>query len=313
MTTEETWSDWYERHRMKRGGESIGPDLPAVKANLMTVAIGWFVLKFLTPSIENCREFHYTWMVPVFLRTFTIGFCIYEGVHQLLYKRHKGDDKYTKFNKRWPPESQHVRDRKYTCLSFLINAAMECYLLQAWASGRVPYYTDLTQYPYKTILLFVAYPFWRDIHFFLYHYPMHIEPFYKYIHAHHHRSWNTGPWSGLSMTPMESSITFTGTSIPCLIFAPAPPLLFFYANMLAFVNPVYGHHGHEEFAGSYFHYLHHSRVTCNYGMTFTPVDLLTGTWCAGTNEDAYLAQAEKDRPEGWTPNGQHKWGTMNAD
>ncbi|CAB9531851.1 sterol desaturase [Seminavis robusta] len=189
---------------------------------------------------------------------------------------------------------------------------MECYLLQAWASGRVPYYNNFMDHPGKTILMFMAYPFWRDIHFFLYHYPMHIEPFYKWIHAHHHRSWNTGPWSGLSMTPMESSITFTGPSIPCLITA-AHPLLFFYANMLAFVNPVYGHHGHEEFAGSYFHYLHHSRVTCNYGMTFTPVDLLTGTWCSGTNEDAYLAKVEKGRPEGWTPNGDHTWGTINAD
>lgn len=306
----ETWSEWYERNRMKRGGESIGPDLPAVKANLMTGAMGWFVFRFLTPSIESCEEFHWSWMTPVFLRTFTIGFCIYEGVHQIMYKRQKG--KFTKFNKRWPPESQHIRDRKYTCLSFLINAAMECYLLQAWASGRVPYYTDLLQYPLKSLLLFVAYPFWRDIHFFLYHYPMHIEPFYKWIHAHHHRSWNTGPWSGLSMTPMESSITFTGPSIPCLITS-AHPLLFFYANMLAFVNPVYGHHGHEEFAGSYFHYLHHSRVTCNYGMTFTPIDLLTGTWCSGTKEDEYLERVAKERPEGWTPNGTHKWGTMNDD
>jgi len=309
---DETWSEWYERNRMKRGGESIGPDWPAVKANLMTVVMGWFVMTYLTPAIEDCAEWDWKWIVPVFIRTFTIGFCIYEGVHQLMYKSEQYKGTFTKFNHKWPPESQHIRDRKYTCMSFLINAAMECYLLQAWASGRVPFYTDLALHPRKTIIMFILYPFWRDLHFFLYHYPMHIEPFYTWIHAHHHRSWNTGPWSGLSMTPAESVVTFTGPSIPCLITA-AHPLLFFYANMLAFINPVYGHHGHEEWAGSYFHYLHHSRVVCNYGMTFTPVDILTGTWCPGTKEDEFIARTETERPEGWTPKSSHKWGSMNAD
>jgi len=293
-----TYAAWYEKHRMKRGGESIGPDLPAVKANLMSACYGWMIMTFLSPKIEDCATYHWRWMLPVFLRTFIVGYVIYESVHYLMYKKYKGT--YTKFNKRWPSEAQHWRDRKYTCMSFLVNAAMECWLLQMWASGRVPYYTNIADHPWKTLAMFVAYPFWRDIHFFLYHYPMHVEPFYKWIHAHHHRSWNTGPWSGLSMTIPESSITFTGPSIPCLVTA-AHPWLFYYANMVAFVNPVYGHHGHEEFAGSYFHYLHHSRVTCNYGMTFTPVDLLFGTWCAGEGEDEFVEKVQKVRPEGWTP------------
>lgn len=306
----ETWAEWYERYRMKRGGESIGPDFPAVKANMFSVGLGWVIMTYFTPKIEDCKEFKVGWVSKVFLRTFLLGFTIYEGVHTLMYRsKYKGT--YTKFNKKWPSEVQHWRDRRYTCMSFLINAGMECYLLQGWGSGRIPYYTDVMEHKLKTIAMFIAYPFWRDIHFFLYHYPMHIEPFYKWIHAHHHRSWNTGPWSGLSMTPAESSVTFTGPSIPCLITA-AHPLLFFYANMVAFINPVYGHHGHEEWAGSYFHYLHHSRVTCNYGMTFTPVDLLTGTWCCGENEDAYLTEAAKKRPEGWRPQG-GKWGELRDD
>merc|ERR1711937_258883 len=109
-----------------------------------------------------------------------------------------------------------------------------------------------------------------------------------------------------SRTP--SAVTSTGPMIPCLLFQ-AHPLLFYYANMLAFVNPVYGHHGHEEFAGSYFHYLHHSRVTCNYAMTFTPVDLLIGTWCVGEAEDEFIKKVEKERPEGWTPKS-GKWGEL---
>lgn len=306
----ETWGEWYERYRMKRGGEGIGPDFPAVKANLFSVGLGWIIMTFFTPRIEDCATFQIGWVSAVLLRTFILGFCIYEGVHVLMYRsQYKGT--FTKFNKRWPSEEQHWRDRKYTCMSFVINALMECYLLQGWGSGRLPYYTNVLDHPIKTIAMFVAYPFWRDIHFFLYHYPMHFEPFYKWIHAHHHRSWNTGPWSGLSMTPAESSVTFTGPSIPCIITA-AHPLLFFYANMVAFINPVYGHHGHEEYAGSYFHYLHHSRVTCNYGMTFTPMDLLFNTWCCGEAEEEFVKQVEKERPEGWVPKA-GKFGELHSD
>lgn len=286
---------------MKRGGEGIGPDLPAVKANILTCLLGWFVWSFLTPSIEDCDTFETRWVLPVVVRTFGMGFCIYEGMHHLMY-RGKKKGTFTKFNKTWPTEAQHWRDRKYTCMSFLVNAAMECFLLQAWGSGRLPYCKTIFAHPWKIAAMFIAYPFWRDIHFFLYHYPMHIEPFYSWIHAHHHRSWNTGPWSGLSMSPIESAVTFTGPSLPCLVTA-AHPLLFFYANMLAFINPVYGHHGHEEYAGSYFHYIHHSRVTCNYGMTFTPVDLLFGTWCDGEAEEQFLAKIKGDRPDGWRPKG----------
>jgi hypothetical protein len=36
-----------------------------------------------------------------------------------------------------------VRDRFYTMRSFVINAAMECLLLHAWATGAVPYYDTI--------------------------------------------------------------------------------------------------------------------------------------------------------------------------
>lgn len=90
-----------------------------------------------------------------------------------------------------------------------------------------------------------------------------------------------------------------------------------YANLLAFVNPVYGHHGHSNLSGSYFHYLvshifvlcdeskdthhwplslppptstlpmqHHAKATCNFGMTLLPLDILYGSWYAGEAADS---------------------------
>uniref|UniRef100_A0A7S2TL02 Uncharacterized protein n=1 Tax=Lotharella oceanica TaxID=641309 RepID=A0A7S2TL02_9EUKA len=54
-----------------------------------------------------------------------------------------------------------------------------------------------------------------------------------------------------------------------------------FANVHAQIASVYGHHGHEEYGGSYFHYLHHSKVWCNYGTPFLPLDILMGTWETG--------------------------------
>lgn len=36
-----------------------------------------------------------------------------------------------------------MRDRFYTMRSFLINAAMECWLLHGWATGQIPFYDTL--------------------------------------------------------------------------------------------------------------------------------------------------------------------------
>ena len=47
---------------------------------------------------------------------------------------------------------------------------------------------------------------------------MHFEPIYKHVHSLHHRSYNPGPWSGLSMHPVEHLFYYGCTVIPtCLL------------------------------------------------------------------------------------------------
>mmetsp|Transcript_19693 Transcript_19693/g.51248 ORF Transcript_19693/g.51248 Transcript_19693/m.51248 type:complete len:289 (+) Transcript_19693:54-920(+) len=281
----EDYNEWYARHKMKQGGEAIGPSWGDVKGNLVALALGGIVWAVFTPSIEDCKDLHWWWVSYVFLRTFIIGCTIYGGMHFTMYGGSSLRGTFDKFNPTWPKDEQHVRDRFYTMRSFVINAAMEVWLLNAWGSGRVPYYNTMADHPVKTAAMFLLYPFWRDLHFFIYHVAMHQEPLYRWVHAHHHKSYNPGPWNGLSFTIIESIVTFTGPSIPCLVTS-AHPLLFMYANLLAFVNPVYGHHGHSDLSGSYFHYLHHSKATCNYGMTLLPLDILWGSWYAGEHAAA---------------------------
>ena len=42
----------------------------------------------------------------------------------------------------------------------------------------------------------------QEFHFFMVHKLLHYQPLYRWFHATHHKSYNPGPWSGLSMHPV---------------------------------------------------------------------------------------------------------------
>merc|ERR1719394_72922 len=105
-------------------------------------------------------------------------------------------------------------------------------MIHMWASGKVPYLSTMAENPILiAIMLFVS-PFFREFHFVIYHRILHIQPLYKWFHAHHHLSYNPSPWSGLSMHPVESITYFTGPMIPCLLFK-THPIVFLFANVHA--------------------------------------------------------------------------------
>ena len=81
------------------------------------------------------------------------------------------------------------------------------------------------------------------------------------------------------MHPVESITYFTGTLLP--YWLNLHPLHYLYANIHAQMASIYGHHGYDIYGGSYFHYLHHAKVTVNYGTPFLPLDILTNSWCTG--------------------------------
>ena len=104
---------------------------------------------------------------------------------------------------------------------------------------------------------------------------------------------NTGPWSGLSMHPIEHFIYFS----TCLIHLVIPSDLIHVVWHLMFTGlaPAAGHSGYNEIAykkggklslphASYFHYLHHKYFECNYGELLFPFDKWFGTFHNGTKE-----------------------------
>jgi sterol desaturase/sphingolipid hydroxylase (fatty acid hydroxylase superfamily) len=107
-----------------------------------------------------------------------------------------------------------------------------------------------------------------DLHFFCVHRMLHLPWLYKHIHSVHHQSYNPNPWSGLSFHPVEALLYFSSLLIFLVFPFPVHRFHVIVAKFILDVNPVFGHLGYGGWlGGSYFHFLHHTRKSYNYGGT----------------------------------------------
>lgn len=142
------------------------------------------------------------------------------------------------------------------------------------------------------VALFFLIPFWRDLHFYTVHRVLHFKPLLRLIHSIHHKNPNPGPWSGMSMHPVEH-IVYLSTAAVFLV-VPSHPIHVLYTLLLTALAPAQGHTGfHGPLfggiwpVGDYFHYLHHKHVACNYGGGVIPLDKWFGTFFDGQGKLSY--------------------------
>lgn len=122
--------------------------------------------------------------------------------------------------------------------------------------------------------------YWRIFHFWFIHRNMHpwfdrkngllqgdIGAFlYRWVHSHHHKSYNPTALSGFSMTPVESIAYIQAATIPLFFRSGCHPWLHLYTKMDLIVGAQIGHDGFDApGGGSYYHQLHHAHFECNYG------------------------------------------------
>ena len=131
---------------------------------------------------------------------------------------------------------------------------------------------------------------------------MHWPPLYKLAHALHHRNTNIGPWSGLSMHPVETAMFFSSILIHFLIMAHPVHVLFhlFHQALTAATS----HTGFEGFEikdknrlhlGNFHHQMHHRYFECNYGNLEVPWDKVFGSFHDGTDESHERFQERRRR------------------
>ena len=180
----------------------------------------------------------------------------------------------------------------WTCASGVtVWTAYEVGFMWAYANDLVPFYLDPVAHSVWFFLGFVAVPFVAATHFYFVHRLLHWRPVYRLAHALHHRNDNLGPWSGLSMHPLEHVIYLSSVLVH-LVVASHPLHVLFHMQWNTLGSAV-THTGFESLTfrgrpllmlGSFHHQLHHRYYDCNYGTPFMPCDRWFGTEHDGTAE-----------------------------
>jgi sterol desaturase/sphingolipid hydroxylase (fatty acid hydroxylase superfamily) len=140
------------------------------------------------------------------------------------------------------------------------------------------------------LLWLLAVPIFTSAHFYFVHRLLHWPPLYARVHALHHRSINIGPWSGLSMHPVESLLYASAVLIHFVV--PTHPVIFLVHIYIKMIGPSFSHAGFESVlakdtrvinAGDFHHQLHHRFFECNYGTAEVPWDRWFGSFHDGTD------------------------------
>ena len=254
----------------------------------------------------NKLQWWFKWGLIIFLRDEIFTFSFYGGWHYILFDSPLSlKMKKLKFNPTYPDESQWRHDRFWTLNGALISTFFELFMIYIYCINKnislILYSSfDIISNPKQGIfiilwLLFI--PYWRDFHFYWIHRLMHKWNWklfgicdigyylYKYAHSLHHKSYNTGPWSGLSMHPIEHLFYYSCIFVPTLFFVGIKqhPIHMLFNKWHAQLSPLPGHDGFDApGGGSYFHYLHHAHFECNFGTPMVPFDKVFGTYEDGS-------------------------------
>ena len=273
--------------------------------------VTWF---FLTPDLSRMTTFQVDWIVLVYLRNLGLLFLIAGGWHFRFYIQKAQGTKY-KFAQSWP----RVRHRRFlfghqvwdnifwSAVSGCgIWTAYEVVTLWAFANDYIPYLNWET-HPVYFVALFCAIPIIRDVHFYFVHRLIHYPFLYKTVHYLHHKNVNIGPWSGLSMHPVEHVLYFSGVLLHWVLLS--HPLHAIFHLQQTGLAPALGHCGFNKMVVGgdkeialgqrYYHYLHHRYFECNYGGDGTvPLDKWFGSLHDGTPESHAIMRAKRKQAHG---------------
>ncbi len=271
---------------------------------LAIALVTWF---FLTPDLADMRNFELGWIAFILGRNLAMTILFVGAWHGYFYilKGQGTDFKYTSrplaTNNKAFLFGNQVHDNMFWNLASAVPiwTAYEVVTLWAYANGLLPFVNwETNPVWFATLLLLI--PIIRELHFYWIHRLIHWRPLYVSVHKLHHRNVNIGPWSGLSMHPVEHLLYFSGVLVHWVI-ASHPIHALFHLQHAAF-SPAPGHCGFDRIVvkgdravrlGNYFHYLHHKHFECNYSGDGMPLfDKLFGTFHDGS-EAAHEAMKKR--------------------
>lgn len=285
---------------------------PDIRSILKWMISGWFpvsersiILVFaiaatviFEPQLSQTGTLTPGWIAHLLFRNLLLMGLVAGGLHWYFYiARKQGDERrydarpFARNSRQFTFKSQVHDNMFWTLVSGVtIWTAYEALMLWALANGYAPALSMPEQWPWLVLLIFLL-PMWETTHFFLIHRLIHTSKFYQRVHALHHRNTNVGPWSGLSMHPLEHLIYLSTVLIHFVI--PSTPLLIAFHLMYFTLSAATTHTGYQGIViggklvlplGTFHHQLHHRYFTCNYGGLEMPWDQWTGSFHDGTAE-----------------------------
>lgn len=278
--------------------------------NTILVGLATFTWFFLQPPLEATKTLAFDWIAAMYARNAVFMIVVAGGLHLYFYTFRKQGD-FRKFDSR-PLKTgarvftfnNQVYDNVFWSLASGVAfwTAYEALMLWAMANGYVPV-LRWDDNPLLFVLLILLTPVWISFHFYWVHLWLHWPPAYRLIHALHHRNVNVGPWSGLSMHPLEHLIFFSSVLIHWVLAAHPIHILFHMQHQA--LTAATSHTGFEGlFAkgrnrlalGTFHHQMHHRYFECNYGNLEVPVDVWAGSFHNGTDE-SHAAMMERRRTQ----------------
>ncbi len=268
-----------------------------VSERLIILVLAIIASLFFQPSAELTRNFESGWIAGIFVRNLVLMLMVAGGLHWYFYiARKQGDERrydarpFARSNRVFTFGSQ-VRDNMFWTLASGVTVwtLYECLMLWALANGYAPQLSMPNQW-YWLVLFILLIPMWETTHFFLIHRLIHTSKLYQRIHHLHHRNTNVGPWSGLSMHPLEHIVYLSTILIHFIV--PSTPFLIAFHLMYFTLSAATTHTGYQGVVingklvlplGTFHHQLHHRYFTCNYGGLEMPWDQWTGSFHDGTD------------------------------
>ncbi len=262
------------------------------------IGLAFFSWYLLTPELASMREFQFGWVALLWSRNALLLSLVAGGLHWWLYMRRSQQGEY-KFHKQWLARDNklflwgdQVRDNMFWSLVSGVSfwTAYEAITYWIYANGKIAI-PAIADHPVYLVVTLLGVFFWSTLHFYFNHRLLHWQPLYKVSHELHHRNVNTGPWTGISMHPIEHFIYFSLFALWWVI--PVHPVVIVLTGLFQGVSPAVSHSGFDFIkstggrlfsSGDWYHQLHHQYFNFNYGNTTTPFDKLFGSWHDGSKQ-----------------------------
>ncbi len=279
-----------------------------VAENAILVLIAVACWAWFQPPLEEVRTFAWGWVGQMYLRNLILMTLVAGGLHLYFYRwRTQGDrlhydSRPLKAQSRSFMLGNQVRDNMFWTLTSGVAfwTAYEALMLWGMANGYAPVLTWANNPLWFAVLIFLT-PMWISFHFYWIHRWLHWPPLYRLAHSLHHRNTNVGPWSGLSMHPLEHLLFFSSVLLHWIVAAHPIHILFHMQHQA--LTAATSHTGFEGLLvkdknrlalGTFHHQMHHRYFECNYGNLEVPWDKWFGSFHDGTDE-AHQRMKERRR------------------